>query len=83
MLFNAPGLIFSYQNANFILAGAMLENHIGESWEDLITSELFQPLGMATAGFGAPGTPYDLTQPYGHTDASGNRVASKGDNPRG
>jgi len=83
VLFDAPGVIFSYQNANFILAGAMLERCTGKSWEDLMTTELFQPLGMTTAGFGAPGSASDVNEPYGHTDASGQRVASKGDNTPG
>jgi CubicO group peptidase (beta-lactamase class C family) len=81
LLFDAPGFVFSYQNANFILAGAMLERCTGKSWEELMTKELFQPLGMASAGFGAPGSANDVNEPYGHSDASGQRVASKGDNP--
>ena len=80
VLFDAPGFVFSDQNANFILAGAMLERRTGKSWEDLMTTELFQPLGMTTAGFGAPGNASDVNEPYGHSDASGQRVASKGDN---
>jgi D-alanyl-D-alanine carboxypeptidase len=83
VLFDAPGVIFSYQNANFILAGAMLERCTGKSWEDLMTTELFQPLGMTTAGFGAPGSASDVNEPWGHSDASGLRVASKGDNTPG
>src|SRR5262249_30225018 len=47
----------------------------------LITTELFEPLGMTTAGFGAPGNASDVNEPHGHRDASGARVASKGDNP--
>src|SRR5262249_35973 len=50
---------------------------------DLMTTELFQPLGMTTAGFGAPGSANDLNEPWGHSDASGQRVASKGDNTPG
>ncbi len=80
LLFDAPGFIFRYQNENFILAGAMLERCTGKSWEDLMTTELFQPLGMTTAGFGAPGSASNVTEPWGHSDASGERVASKGDN---
>jgi CubicO group peptidase (beta-lactamase class C family) len=80
LILNAPGLIFSYQNANFILAGAMLERCTGKSWEDLMKTELFVPLGMTTAGFGAPGSGSDVSEPYGHSDASGQRVASKSDN---
>jgi CubicO group peptidase (beta-lactamase class C family) len=83
VLFDAPGLVFSYQNANFILAGAMLERCTGKSWEDLMTTEIFQALGMTTAGFGAPGSANDVNEPYGHSDDSGQRVASKGDNTPG
>src|SRR5215207_2132338 len=83
LLFVAPGFVFNYQNANFILAGAMLERCTGKSWEDLMATELFQPLGMTTAGFGAPGSASDINEPYGHSDASGQRVASKGDNTPG
>jgi CubicO group peptidase (beta-lactamase class C family) len=83
VLFDAPGFVFSYQNANFVLAGAMLERCTGKSWEDLMKTELFQPLGMTTAGFGAPGSASDVNEPYGHSDLSGERVASKGDNTPG
>ncbi len=76
-------VVFNYQNANFILAGAMLERCTGKSWEDLMKTEIFQPLGMSTAGFGAPGSVNDVNQPWGHSDASGQRVANKGDNTPG
>jgi D-alanyl-D-alanine carboxypeptidase len=83
VIFDNPGYIFSYQNANFILAAAMLEKATGKSWEDLMKTEVFQPLGMTTAGFGAPGSASDVNEPWGHSDASGQRVATKGDNPPG
>jgi len=83
VLFDAPGVVFSYQNANFILAGAMMERCTGKSWEDLMKTELFQPLGITTAGFGAPGSASDINEPYGHSDASGQRVASMSDNTPG
>lgn len=76
-------VVFNYQNANFILAGAMIERCTGKSWEDLMKTEIFQPLGMTTAGFGAPGTVDDVNEPWGRTDASGQRVANKGDNTPG
>lgn len=80
LLFDAPGFMFRYENANFIVAAAMIERRTGKSWEDLMKTEIFQPLGMTTAGFGAPGNANDVKEPYGHSDASGQRVASKGDN---
>jgi CubicO group peptidase (beta-lactamase class C family) len=76
----APGVLFKYQNANYIIAGAMLENLFGQSWEDLITQYLFQPLGMTSAGFLSPakgGKP----QPWGHYDNSGTYAPTDGDNP--
>lgn len=61
-----PGTTFRYSNAGFVIAGAMLEKVTGESWEDLMQYRLFDPLGMTTAGFGAPGTGGTSDQPRGH-----------------
>lgn len=57
---------FVYANNGFIIAGTMLEVKLGAKWEDLITEHVFRPLGMHSAGFGAPGTPGRLDQPVGH-----------------
>src|SRR5262249_51713327 len=57
VVFDTPDVVFSYQNANFILAAAMLERCTDKSWEDLMMTEIFQPLGMSSAGFLAPGSP--------------------------
>src|SRR5262249_24813347 len=67
------------QNENFIIAGAMLENLFNDSWENLITQYLFQPLGMTSAGFGgraAGGKP----QPWGHWDNNGGYTPTDGAN---
>jgi CubicO group peptidase (beta-lactamase class C family) len=61
-----PGTQFLYSNAGFALAGAMLETRLDKPWEDLLRDEVFEPLGMSSAGFGAPGTPGALDQPLGH-----------------
>jgi CubicO group peptidase (beta-lactamase class C family) len=53
---------FAYANANFIVAGAAIERIAGQPWETVIKAELFDPLGMASAGFGAP----KGDQPWGH-----------------
>jgi D-alanyl-D-alanine carboxypeptidase len=53
---------FAYGNLNYILAGAAIEAITGEAWEDAITTRLFKPLGMTTAGFGAP----TGSNPWGH-----------------
>ncbi|MBW7906775.1 MAG: beta-lactamase family protein [Phycisphaerae bacterium] len=61
-----PGTAYLYSNAGVSVAGAMLERVSGEAWEALIERELFKPLGMSSAGFGAPGRPEDSDQPRGH-----------------
>ncbi len=55
-----------YCNAGFVTAGAMLEQVYGRPWESLIQTEVFEPLGLHSAGFGAPGHPSKLDQPLGH-----------------
>jgi CubicO group peptidase (beta-lactamase class C family) len=61
-----PGTQYQYSNAGYVLAAAMAERVTNDSWEDLITRLLFQPLGMKNAGFGVAGTPGQLDQPWPH-----------------
>ncbi len=49
-----PGERFDYSNNGFIVAAAMLEAVTGASWEELVQREVFEPLQMTGAGFGAP-----------------------------
>jgi len=62
-----PGSKFLYANANYALAGIMAERAAKRAWEDLLRERLFLPLGMDSAGFGAPGTAKEIDQPRGHT----------------
>jgi CubicO group peptidase (beta-lactamase class C family) len=57
---------FAYANNGFVVAGAMLEAKLGKPWEVLIRTHVFQPLKLASAGFGAPGAQGTPTQPIGH-----------------
>ena len=57
-----PGRIYAYSNAGFVIAGAMAEAATGESYESLMRSMLFRPLGMTSVGFGPP----ESGQPLGH-----------------
>lgn len=66
-----PGEKYEYANGGYAIVGAMLETHTGQSWEDLMRRRLFEPLGMATAGFGAPCTEGRVDQPQGHTRRKG------------
>jgi CubicO group peptidase (beta-lactamase class C family) len=61
-----PGSRFLYANANYALAGAMAERAARKPWEDLLRERLFRPLGMDSAGFGAPGSADEVDQPRGH-----------------
>jgi CubicO group peptidase (beta-lactamase class C family) len=76
---------YRYANAGFIVAGAMLEEVADESWESLMQRLLFEPLGMPSAGFGAPGSPGTRDQPWGHRSVSGGWEAlsptANADNP--
>lgn len=63
----APGTTYLYSNAGFAIAGAMAEKVTGQAWEDLIQERLFRPLGITSAGFGAPGDAAKVDQPWGHT----------------
>jgi CubicO group peptidase (beta-lactamase class C family) len=51
----------------------MAEQVTGESWEVLMRQRLFEPLGMGSAGFGTPGLPGRVDQPWGH-HPSGNEI---------
>ncbi|SFS51513.1 serine hydrolase domain-containing protein [Brevundimonas viscosa] len=65
----APGQ-FAYGNANYVLVGAAIERITGGSWEDAMRSELFAPLGLPSAGFGAP----EGDDPWGHRGAAAQRT---------
>jgi CubicO group peptidase (beta-lactamase class C family) len=58
---------FEYSNNGYIVVGAMLEAKLSTSWEHLVRTHLFQPLGLLTAGFGAPGRSGATEQPAGHS----------------
>ncbi len=60
------GTKFQYSNAGYVIAGTMCERVTGKTWEDLMRTELFKPLGMTSAGFGPPGSKDRNDQPCGH-----------------
>ncbi|MGE0829957.1 MAG: serine hydrolase domain-containing protein [Hyphomonadaceae bacterium] len=61
---------FHYSNTGYVVACAMLEAACGAPWEALLRRHVFEPLGMANAGFGAPKWPRtqdgDVGEPVGH-----------------
>jgi CubicO group peptidase (beta-lactamase class C family) len=76
-----PGSTFAYSNVGYALAGLMAEHVSGQSWETLMTKRLFEPLGMTSAGFGTPGHPGKVDQPWGHTESGGEVRPTQVDNP--
>ena len=56
----------AYSNLAYVVAGAMAERITGNTWETMMQDRLFEPLGMASAGFGPPGSPGEVDQPWGH-----------------
>jgi len=79
-----PGARFEYSNVGYVVAGALAERRTEKSWEELLRSEVFTPLGMTTAGFGPPGEaraqPAD--QPRAHTvDEQGRVIAREPHDP--
>jgi len=77
-----PGSKYIYSNAGFAMAGAMAEEVTGKAWEDLMRERLFKPLGMKSAGFGAPGKPGSVDEPWGHkADGTPVEPGKAADNP--
>jgi CubicO group peptidase (beta-lactamase class C family) len=58
-----PGTDYAYSNTNFAIAGMLTERAAQEPWESLIQRSLFKPLGITSAGFGAPGLTGVTSQP--------------------
>ena len=66
-----PDTKYWYSNVGYVLAGAVLEQLTGRSWEELMRERLFQPLGISTGGFGPPGTADKTEQAWGHSPVLG------------
>lgn len=83
---NEPGSTFVYSNRSYAVAGAMAEKVADISWEALMQTRIFDPLGMKTCGFGAMGTAgASIDQPWQHTLDGGMHSAiepgPRSDNP--
>jgi CubicO group peptidase (beta-lactamase class C family) len=62
-----PGTELLYSNAGFIIVGSALEELTGSSWETMMQSRLFDPLGMDSCGFGVTDPDGLVDHPWGHT----------------
>jgi CubicO group peptidase (beta-lactamase class C family) len=61
-----PGKQFAYSNLGYAVAGAMIERVGGATWEELVATRIFDPLGLATAGFGPQARLGRVDAPLGH-----------------
>ena len=66
-----PGKKYIYSNAGYSILGLIAERAMNKPWEDLMREMLFQPLGMASAGFGSMGEAGKIDQPWQHTMEDG------------
>lgn len=70
-----PGEKYEYSNVGYTMAAAMAEKATGVAWEDLVKREVFEPLGLADAGFGPPKSgDATLEQPRGHLALANGKV---------
>jgi len=60
--------IFDYSNIGYVLAGTIAEEVTGQAWEGLITTNIAEPLGLKSLGFGAPTA---ASAPWGHSSFLG------------
>jgi CubicO group peptidase (beta-lactamase class C family) len=79
-----PRGTYSYSNAGYVVAGAMLERAFGTSFETAIATRIHAPLGMTDAGWGPQAAAGSTTQPVAHVrDPSGSwHVLEAFDNPQ-
>jgi CubicO group peptidase (beta-lactamase class C family) len=75
-----PGSKYLYSNVGFVVLGAILEHKTNMPWEELIEKDLFQPLGMKSAGFGPPGKLGRIDEPWGHVLKGGKPSPMQFDN---
>ncbi len=77
----SPGENFEYSNFGYAVLGAMAEQVTGQSFESLMATYVFKPLGMDSAGFGPQGsdTGRKLWQPRGHNANGSPRTNSNDD----
>jgi CubicO group peptidase (beta-lactamase class C family) len=61
-----PGEHFAYSNMGYTLAGGMIERVAGATWEELVATRIFDPLGLKNAGFGPQSSLGRIDAPLGH-----------------
>lgn len=76
---------FLYSNAGYVVAALMMETAAGRDYEALMQAEVFEPLGMESAGWGPPGRAGAEDQPRGHVSGlfglQAREPGARADNP--
>ncbi|WP_435006774.1 serine hydrolase domain-containing protein [Tundrisphaera lichenicola] len=78
---SSGGHRFEYSNVGYVLAGLMAEEVTGITWDALMQTRIFEPLGMTSTGFGPPGHSEVDDQPWGHIEVGGIFQPIRLDNP--
>jgi CubicO group peptidase (beta-lactamase class C family) len=61
-----PGTERRYSNASYAIVAFVAEQRTGKKWEELMRTELFEPLAMNTAGIGRPRSAMRPNEPTLH-----------------
>jgi len=76
--------LFSYSNPGYVIAAAMIERALHGEYEDLLQTELLQPLGVTGLGWGPQAAAGLSNQPVAHSLRGGSWIPCEGcDNPPG
>ena len=59
-----PGSRFAYSNSNWILLGEIIERASGIGYAEFLNANIFQPLGMASTGYGVHSPHPSVAQGY-------------------
>ncbi len=80
-----PGTTFSYSNMGYTIVGAIIERVGHKTWDELITSQIFEPFDLKSAGLGCQSSIGKIDAPLGHLYQNGKLKAylagPNGDNP--
>lgn len=63
-LAHAPGTRWEYSNANYMLAGRLIEVVSGQSYDDYVTENILQPAGMTNSFVGSGNLDERLAKPH-------------------
>jgi len=84
-LAHPPGQVWAYSNLGYMIVGAVLERVSGKTWEELISTRVFDALALKSAGLGPQSSLGRVDAPLGHELKDGKPFAylagPNGDNP--